>query len=91
MSLLDRIRDCNAHDLRDCLPFEVAGERVGWVKRGFAAHLKAFPEVFVVTEESVALTPSLSDFESRSAAVEPVVRCLAESNRWFGAWLRRGW
>ena len=78
MSLLDRIRECNAHDLRDCLPFEVAGERVGWVKRGFAPHLRAFPEVFVLSEARVALAPSLADFESRSAAVDPVVRRLAE-------------
>ncbi|MDX1576204.1 MAG: DUF4743 domain-containing protein, partial [Kiloniellales bacterium] len=77
MSLLDRIRECNAHDLSDCVAFEVAGQQVGWVKRDFASHLKAFPEVFVLSEEHVTLAPSLSDFDARSAAVAPVVRRLA--------------
>ena len=78
MSLLDRVRECNAHDLSDCLPFEVAGQRVGWVKREFAAHLAPFAEVFAVRESRVSLSPDLSDFESRTAAVAPVVRRLAE-------------
>ena len=78
MSLLDRIRDCNAHDLSDCLPFEVAGQRVGWVKRSFAAHLGAFAEVFAVTEKRISLAPSLADFETRSAALGHVARRLAE-------------
>lgn len=78
MSLLDRIRECNAHDLSDCLPFEVAGQRVGWVKRSFAARLGAFAEVFAVTEKRISLAPSLADFETRSAALGHVARRLAE-------------
>ncbi len=79
MSLLDRIRECNAHDLSDCLAFEVAGQRVGWVKRDFADHLRDFPEVFVLTKERIVLSPTLADFESRSAAVAAVVRRLADA------------
>jgi len=78
MSLLDRIRECNAHDLSDCLPFEVTGQRVGWVKRDFAAHLTPFTDVFRISDEGISLAPSLSDFESRSLAVAPVVQRLAE-------------
>ena len=41
MSFLDRIDACNAHDLSRFLPFRVAGSRLGWVKRPFAALLAA--------------------------------------------------
>jgi 8-oxo-dGTP pyrophosphatase MutT (NUDIX family) len=78
VTLLERIRECNAHDLSDCLPFDVAGQRVGWVKRDFLAHLTAFADVFCISDERITLAPSLSDFETRSAAVGHVARRLAE-------------
>ena len=78
MSLLERIRECNAHDLSDFLPFDVAGQQVGWVKRDFVADLGAFTEVFSMSDERISLAPSLADFESRSAALGQVARRLAQ-------------
>ena len=53
MSYLDRIQACNTHDLGNFVPFEVAGTRVGWVKRGFDARLADFPDAFAVTGGAV--------------------------------------
>lgn len=76
MSFLDRIRECNAHDLTRFRPFEVAGTRVGWVKPAFAARLAAFPEVFAVGEDRVVLDPGLDTFAARTRAVDRVLRRL---------------
>jgi 8-oxo-dGTP pyrophosphatase MutT (NUDIX family) len=78
VSLLERIRECNAHDLSDFLPFDVAGQQVGWVKRDFVAYLGAFTEVFSISDRRISLAPSLTDFETRSAALGRVARRLAQ-------------
>jgi 8-oxo-dGTP pyrophosphatase MutT (NUDIX family) len=77
MSFLDRINECNAHDLAHFVPFTVAGARVGWVKPAFAARLRAFPAVFSVSNRAVAITPALADYRSRTDAVDGVLRELA--------------
>ena len=76
MSFLDRIRECNTHDLANFRPFIVAGQRVGWVRHAFADTLAGFPDVFDVVRESVRLSDRFRDFESRSDALESVVRAL---------------
>lgn len=77
MSFLDRIRECNTHDLARFMPFMVAGIRVGWVKKPFAARLRAYPNVFAVSESAVGLAPGLGTTEARTEAVDRVVRELA--------------
>lgn len=77
MSYLDRIRECNEHDLMGFLPFEVAGTRVGWVRRGFAGLLRPFADVFAVDDRAVALAGGLGDYRARSRAVDAVLRRLA--------------
>ncbi|MGQ0662249.1 MAG: DUF4743 domain-containing protein [Pseudomonadota bacterium] len=76
MSFLDRIRECNAHDLAHFRPFVVAGTRVGWVRHALARRLAEFPAVFEVAHQAVSLAPRLADFAHRSAAVEDVLRVL---------------
>ena len=78
MSFLDRIDACNAHDLSRFVPFRVAGSRLGWVKRPFAALLAAYPEVFRVSDEAVALAPELGSFDHRSEAADRALRDLRE-------------
>jgi len=73
VSFLDRITECNSHDLSGFLPLLVGGERVGWVRLDFAERLKPFGQVFEVTEQAVALAPALESFEARSAAVGTVL------------------
>lgn len=77
MSYLDRIADCNTFDLQRYLPFQIAGQRVGLVRKDFAALLARYPQVFRVASRELCLVPQLSDFATRSAAVEPVLRELA--------------
>ena len=85
MSFLDRIRECdNAGDLRDYLPFMVAEIRVGWVHREFAPQLDRFSDVFTRTESGVGLSPSLSDYESRTAAVDAPLRVLDDEGCFAG-------
>jgi len=84
MSYLDRIAECNTFDLRRYLPFDVADQRVGLVRKDFAALLGRYPRVFQVTGEHVRLAPQLSDFATRSAAVEPILRELAGQGHILG-------
>lgn len=77
MSFLAHIAACNRHDLSNFRPFVVAGRRVGWIKPGFAARLAEFPETFKVDADSVTLDPALDDFDTRSKAVDRVLRRLA--------------
>jgi isopentenyldiphosphate isomerase len=84
MSFLDRIRECNAHDLTTFLPFIVDGTRLGWVRPAFAQRLAAHPGTFAVSD-AVTLDPRLNSFAARSAAVNEVLRHLAEDG------LVKGW
>jgi isopentenyldiphosphate isomerase len=76
MAFLDRIRECNAHDLANFRPFIVAGQRVGWVRHAFADMLAEFDDVFDVVREAVRLSDRYGDFDARSAALDRVVRTL---------------
>jgi isopentenyldiphosphate isomerase len=76
MAFLDRIRECNAHDLANFRPFAVAGQRVGWVRHAFAERLAHFADTFDVVREAVRLSDRLTTFAARSDALEAVVRAL---------------
>lgn len=76
MAFLDRIRECNAHDLAAFRPFVVAGQRVGWVRHAFADTLAGFDDTFDVVREAVRLSDRFGDFAARSAALDRVVRAL---------------
>lgn len=78
MSFLDHIATCNEHDLGNFLPFDVAGERVGWIKKPFAGRLEAHPDTFVVSGDGVSLATGLDDYPARSAAVDGVLRKFAD-------------
>lgn len=77
MSFLDRIAECNAHDLSRFRPFSAGGQRVGWVRHALAERLARFDDVLEVTHDAVTLDRGLDDFSSRSAAIDRVVRALA--------------
>jgi len=74
MAWLDRIAECNRHDLSGFLPFEVEGKRIGWVRRGLTERLVDRPEVFAVGAERVGFVAGLDTPERRSAALAEVVR-----------------
>jgi len=77
MSLLDRIRECNAHDLSGFRPFSVAGRRVGWLRHAFAERLRGFGDVFHVETGAVSMRDALDGFGARSAAMAGVLESLA--------------
>ena len=77
MSFLDHIQACNNADLSQFRPLMVGDCRLGWVERRFAGRLKDWPGVFVVDADQVILSSDLADFESRSSAMDGVLRALA--------------
>ena len=74
MGWLDRIAECNRHDLSGFLPFEVGEKRVGWVRRSLTGRLAERPEVFVVGARSVGFASGLDTPERRSDALAEIVR-----------------
>lgn len=84
MSYLDRIVECNAHDLSGFRCFTIGEASVGWVRHDLAEELAAEAAVFRLDEETLSLDPSLTDFDGRSLAVEGVVRRLADAGRISG-------
>lgn len=78
MSFLDHIARCNAHDLSKFLPFVVDGETAGHIRKDHLPHLARFPDVFQTADDAVTLSPVLSTYEDRSAAVDMAVRALFE-------------
>ena len=76
MSLIERIKECQRWDRKRYRPFRVDGQSLGWIGREFADRLKGFPAVFAVSPEAVDLVPGLRDFDTRSRAVEEVLRQL---------------
>ena len=85
MSFLDRIGECNVHDLSGFRPFVVGDVRVGWVRPNFAERLARLNRVFDVAETQIKLADSLDDFETRSKAVDGVLRQLRADGD-FSAW-----
>lgn len=86
MTLLDRIRECTQHDPGRYRPLRVDGTTLGAVREDFVPAFARHETVFVVDQQGVALHPRLSGFEQRSAAVDEVVRDLAERGvvQWLG-------
>ena len=76
MSYLDRIRACHRWTPGDYLPFLVDGVALGAVEHAFRERLTAFPEVFTVAADHVALAPALDSFDARSAALAEVTAAL---------------
>ena len=83
MAWLDRIAECNRHDLSRFLPFEVEGKRIGWVRRSLTERLAERPGVFSAGAESVGFAAGLDTPERRSAALAETVR------EWHGRGLLR--
>jgi hypothetical protein len=77
VSFLDRIRECNAHDLANFLPFFVDDVRVGWVRKALADRLAGFGDTFEVQSDSVSMARTLATPAARTAAMALAVERLA--------------
>ena len=97
MSLIDHIHRCQNADMAKFLPWLIAGEQAGWVRRDVAARLGNYPTVFAVDDKQVRLRDHLGNFDHRSAAIGDVARDLYEAgvfagwrNEWFPVLTRFG-
>ncbi|MSO55126.1 MAG: DUF4743 domain-containing protein [Rhodospirillales bacterium] len=78
MAYLDRIRDLPSPDFSLYRPFRIDGVDVGYVTHDFATVLDEFAAVFEVRHGAVDLAASLDTPETRTQAVDEVLRKLAE-------------
>jgi hypothetical protein len=85
VSLLDRLQAIRPPDLARYRRFVVDGHTVGWIAGDLAARLRDHPEVFVVGEHAVGLSPGVRGYAERSAAVDGALRSL-RADGWFRAW-----
>jgi len=79
MAYIDHIRRLNQWSPDNFLPLVVDGERMGWIRLGYARQLAGFPECFIVTSEQVSLNAELKGFKPRSKAVAKVMGRMTES------------
>lgn len=85
MSYLDRIAACNGADFARLVPFRVAGQRVGWLRPGFAARVLGFADVFVrAPDGAVAMAPALDTAAARTAAMDRALRTLGAEGAFAG-------
>ncbi len=73
MSYLDWIRRCNTHDLSQFIPFEIANQKVGWIKQQHVELLSEFTGVFQIEAQCVTLPSRLDSLESRTEAMATVL------------------
>jgi isopentenyldiphosphate isomerase len=78
MSFLDRIKECNHWEPGHFRWFVVDECRVGRVRNALLPRLREFGGVFEIDDEAVVLNPALTTFASRSAAMDRVIRTLAD-------------
>jgi hypothetical protein len=76
VSLLDRIRELNAHDLSKYLPFCAGAAQIGWVARAACPALSPYGEILQVREDRIALDAKLADSSARGRAMDEVARDL---------------
>ncbi|MFM0048895.1 NUDIX hydrolase [Caballeronia grimmiae] len=63
--------DASAH-----APFLIGDERVGWIRRTDARLLARWPETFVIDDQTVRLHPTLTNVDTRTAALATVIAAL---------------
>jgi isopentenyldiphosphate isomerase len=77
MSYFRHVEACNSPVREEFWPWYIDGVAVGWVRPGFAAELRRFPEVFEFGDRELRLASCLRGFEERSVAIESAARELA--------------
>lgn len=63
------------------VPFVIAGERFGWIRRGDLDALRRWPDVFEIDADRVALSAALDTPDTRSMALASVIGALAAEGR----------
>lgn len=73
MAYLDCIRLCNNAQLTDYMPWRIDGSIYGWISPDFAAHLKAYPDVFQQSGQEISFVANLKTPEQRTQATDQVM------------------
>ena len=84
MSFLDHIRRANNWNRADFRALTVDRRVIGYIRPDRIEQLHAFPDIFVITPDDVALAPRLMDFDARSAAIGEVLAALREEGEFPG-------
>ena len=87
MSYLQHIKQCNRFQQDQFLPFFIEEQCYGLTLNQHISHLAKWPDVFVITDSEVHLHPRLKTPETRTAAVDVVMRALFEEgiiDSWVG-------
>jgi len=82
VSYLDHIRACNNFNPAVFVPFIVDGAIVGQIKQDFSRLLHEWPNLFVVSNESVEFISALNSFELRTEAIATVLAKLVDK-KWL--------
>lgn len=78
MGFLDHVVACNTHDANGFLPFRIDDRLVGRIRPAFARRLAAWPELFRVSERTVALVCQEQDLAGRSRQLDRVLHALVD-------------
>lgn len=81
MSFLEKIEQCNAVDYSRFIPLMAGHERVGWIRRDFIDALKAFPDVFDLSDRQISISSSLAGFDERTQGIQSAVHSLVKAGR----------
>jgi len=77
VALEDRVRAAHRFDPARFLPFVVEGAVLGYVRRDYAAELRAYPDVLAFDDNAVALRAQFDTYTARSEAMAGVAVSLA--------------
>jgi 8-oxo-dGTP pyrophosphatase MutT (NUDIX family) len=75
---LEKTKACNTTNIGDYIPFIIDQQQTGWIKPAFAELLAAWPEIFILNDESIQLANSIQGFKVRSETVDEVIHTLAQ-------------
>ncbi|MEA1889210.1 MAG: DUF4743 domain-containing protein, partial [Pseudomonadota bacterium] len=79
IQFIQKVNACNTASTTDYIPFKVEEQQTGWLKPDFARQLSAWPDVFILNNDSLRLAEILN-FKTRSEAVDQVIRKLIQKN-----------
>jgi 8-oxo-dGTP pyrophosphatase MutT (NUDIX family) len=77
-SYLRHIRALNPPITEPLVPWTVAGQTVGWLRSPLVERLLAWPEVFRIDGDQIALDRRLDDFRSRTEALGELIAALSD-------------
>ena len=90
LGLVKRINNFYFGDFlnNSCIPFKCCGSQVGLLSKNVVGELSHYPDVFIITPDSVDLSPQLRSAQERSKALELVLLDMRSKDTFLAL---RGW